>query len=185
MKKPFIKNKTTDSDGVDEAQVADKAKDTSEIRSSDMSDDKAKAGSAQETQEQEVEALLSDLQRTRADFENFRKQVDIQKEQAKKLTEYATVLKLLPLLDDIDRAIVVYPKELGSLEKSLAKILGELKLEKMNTESGVDFNPDYHDAISMDDAEGAREVIAETLRSGYLYDGEVLRPAMVRVSHAD
>lgn len=128
-------------------------------------------------------SLLADLQRTRADFENYRKQVEIQREQAKAMAVNAAVLKLLPLLDDIDRAIVAYPEQLGALGKSLGKALGELKLAKMDTKVGVEFNPDYHDAISMDDAEGSREVIAETLRSGYLYEGKVLRPAMVRVTH--
>ena len=133
----------------------------------------------------EVASLVDDLQRTRADFENYRKQVEIQREQAKSMAVNATVLKLLPLLDDIDRAILAYPEQLGSLKKSFEKSLDGLKLVKINTEPGVDFNPDFHDAISMDDAEGVREVIAETLRPGYLYEGEVLRPAMVRVTHTN
>ena len=131
----------------------------------------------------EVTSLLNDLQRTRADFENFRKQVDFQREQAKANAEYATVMKLLPLLDDIDRAIAAYPEQLGSLSKSLAKSLKELHLQKLDTKPGVDFNPDFHEAVSMDDSEGSREVIAETLRPGYSYRDIVLRPAMVRVTH--
>lgn len=129
-------------------------------------------------------SLLQDLQRTRADFENFRKQVDIQREQAKSLARNATVLKLLPLLDDMDRAISAYPDQLSSLAKSFEKTLKELNLQKIDSTPGVDFNPDFHDAISMDDSDGSREVIAETLRSGYLYEGEVIRPAMVRVTHS-
>ena len=128
-------------------------------------------------------SLLSDLQRTRADFENFRKQVDLQREQARALAKNATVLKVLPLLDDIDRAISTYPEQLGALSKTLSKTLSELGLEKIDTSEGVDFNPDLHDAISMEEGEGEREVVAETLRTGYLYEGEVLRPAMVRVTH--
>lgn len=130
-------------------------------------------------------SLLSDLQRTRADFENYRKQVEIQREQAKAMAVNATVLKVLPLLDDIDRAISAYPEQLGALEKSLLKSLDTLGLRKIDSQPGVEFNPDFHDAISMDDAEGAKEVIAETLRSGYTYEGEVVRPAMVRVTHRD
>ena len=135
--------------------------------------------------ELKIASLVSDLQRTRADFENFRKQVEIQREQAKAVAVNGTVLKLLPLLDDIDRAILAYPEQLGALSGSLAKTLGELGLTKIDSEPGVEFNPDFHDAISMDDSEGTKEVIAETLRAGYTYDGEVVRPAMVRVTRAD
>ena len=124
--------------------------------------------------------LTNDLQRTRADFENFRKQVELQKEHEKSATKLATAMKLLPLLDDLDRAINAYP-ELQPLEKSLEKTLSELKLQKIDSTENVDFNPDFHDAISMEDGEGEREVIAETLRPGYFYENEVLRPAMVKV----
>ena len=127
--------------------------------------------------------LTNDLQRTRADFENFRKQVDLRREQAKALAEAATVMKLLPLLDDISLAIAAHP-ELKPLEKTLEKTLKELKLEKINSAPGTDFNPDLHDAVTMEDGTGDREVITETLRPGYLYNGSTLRPAMVKVGYS-
>ena len=128
-----------------------------------------------------VAELLADLQRTRADFENFRKQVDLQREHAKTAAVNATVLKFIPLIDDIDRALAAYPEQLTALSGSFAKTLSSLDLAKIDTTPGVDFNPDLHEAVSMADGDGDREVIAETLRPGYLYQGQVLRPAMVRV----
>lgn len=129
--------------------------------------------------EAKVVELTADLQRTRADFENFRKQVEIQKESAKNLARNATVIKFLPLLDNLDRAFVNY-EELKPLEKSLVKTLQDLNLAKIPSEEGVEFNPDLHEAV-MVEGDGEKEVIAETLRSGYYYEGEVLRPAMVKV----
>lgn len=126
-----------------------------------------------------IAELTNDLQRTRADFENFRKQVEMQKENERKVTKFATVYKVLPLLDDLDRAIASYD-ELKPLEKSLEKTLKELQLAKIMSDEGVEFNPDLHDAV-MVDGEGEKEVIAETLRPGYYYGEEVLRPAMVKV----
>ncbi len=126
-----------------------------------------------------IAELTNDLQRTRADFENFRKQVEAQKENAKKTTQLATVYKILPLLDDLDRAISSY-EELSPLSKSLEKTLNELKLIKIVSDEGVEFNPDLHDAV-MVEGEGEKEIIAETLRPGYYYENEVLRPAMVKV----
>ena len=123
--------------------------------------------------------LTGDLQRTRADFENFRKQVEIQKENEKRAARFATVYKILPLIDDMDRAIKTYA-ELMPLEKTLQKTLDELGLVRISSDEGVEFNPDVHEAM-MVEGEGQKEVIAETLRPGYYYEKEVLRPAMVKV----
>lgn len=134
--------------------------------------------------DEQISELTNDLQRTRADFENFRKQVEAQREQAKNLAANATVMKLLPLLDDISLAIAAH-EELQPLEKTLAKTLSELGLELIESKPGTDFNPDIHDAITMEeDGEGEREVVLETLRPGYLYNGQTLRAAMVKVGRA-
>ena len=127
--------------------------------------------------------LIGDLQRTRADFENFRKQVDLQREQAKNVSKHATVSKFLPLIDDMSRAIKAHPDLLSPVQKTLDKTLKSLNLSRIDSNVGTAFNPEYHNAISMDDGEGEKEVIAEELIPGYLYEGQVLRAAMVRVKH--
>ena len=127
----------------------------------------------------EKEELIADLQRTRADFENYRKQIEIQKENERRAVKLATVMKFLPLLDDMDRAIATY-KELAPLEKSLEKSMKDLGLSKISSEVGSEFNPDLHEAVTME-GDGEKQVIAEVLRPGYFYDEEVLRPAMVKV----
>ena len=132
---------------------------------------------------EKIEELTNDLQRTRADFENYRKQVELQKESEKNAVRLATVYKVLPLLDDLDRAMAVYQNELAPLQKSLEKTLKELGLAKIQSEVGAEFNPDLHDAV-MVEGDGAKELVSETLRPGYYYEGEVLRPAMVKVKKA-
>lgn len=127
----------------------------------------------------EKEELIADLQRTRADFENYRKQIEIQKENERKAVRLSTVMKFLPLLDDMDRAIATY-KELAPLEKSLEKSMKDLGLSKIPSEIGSEFNPDLHEAVTME-GDGEKQVIAEVLRPGYFYEQEVLRPAMVKV----
>lgn len=127
-----------------------------------------------------VEELTNDLQRTRADFENYRRQVEQQKLQYGNVVKNATVMKLLPLIDDIDRAIAAN-ENLQPLAKSLEKTLKELSLERVETAAGTPFNPDLHEAV-MVEGEGEKEVVAETLRAGYRYDGELIRPAMVKVT---
>jgi len=131
--------------------------------------------------EAEKMELLNDLQRTRADFENFRKQVDVQKEQAKKIAHDSTILKVLPLIDDMSRAIASNPEALAPVAKTLEKTMADLGLSRIETKEGTEFNPDLHDAISMEESDGEKEVVAEELRPGYFYNNEVLRAAMVRV----
>ena len=128
-----------------------------------------------------LEELTADLQRTRADFENYRKIVEKDKENIKKLATFATVEKFLPLLDDLDRAISAYPNELGPLGKNFEKSLKNLGLEKIETKEGTEFDPALHEAVLFEEGDGEKEVIKETLRPGYKYDGEVLRAAMVKV----
>ena len=136
------------------------------------------AAKSDETDAKIVE-LTNDLQRTRADFENFRKNVEKDRENVKALATHATILKFLPLLDDLDRAIATYP-ELKPLAKNFDKALKSLDLAKIDTTPGVEFDPKLHEAV-MTEGDGEKETVGETLRPGYLYAGEVLRPAMVRV----
>ncbi len=128
---------------------------------------------------QEILELTNDLQRTRADFENFRRRAEERQEAAKQSAQLATVYKLLPLLDDLGRAIGTY-QELAPLAKSLEKTLSELGLKTVSARSGEEFDPDIHEAVSVE-GEGEREVVGEVLREGYYYEGELLRPAMVKV----
>ena len=147
--------------------------------------DKESAPINKEVNEFEAKAneYLADLQRTRADFENFRKQTDLQREQAKSISEQATVLKFLPLIDDMARAIEANKEALGPLEKTFEQTLKSLDLEKIVTKPGTSFDPALHEAVMVEEGEGDKEVVAAELRSGYKYKGEVLRAAMVKVTH--
>ena len=129
----------------------------------------------------EIAALTADLQRTRADFENFQKVVETQKQQYANVVKITTITKLLPLLDDIDRAFEAHPDTLGPISKNLDKTLAGLNLVKIPSAPGTPFNPDLHEAIAVS-GEGEQELIAEPLRPGYCYEGETLRPAMVKVA---
>ena len=134
-----------------------------------------------EQQDAKIAELINDLQRTRADFENFRRQNDIQREQDRNYAKLDTVKKFLPLIDDFERAIQAQPKVLSPLSKNFEKTLKSIGLQKIDSAIGTEFNPDLHEAISVD-GDGDKETIAETLRAGYYYGDEVLRTAMVRVS---
>ena len=136
--------------------------------------------------------LKNDLQRTRADFENYRKNVENRVSAAQALGEKKAVLALLPIIDDIERAIAHLPSDLADnawaqsvvkMNKNLEKSLSKIGVEKINSKTGTVFDPEIHHAIQIDeDSDGDEEIVAEQLQSGYKMRGEVLRAAMVKVS---
>lgn len=142
--------------------------------------------------EQQIAELTLDLQRTRADFENYRKRADIEKLASRESGQASAVVKLLPVIDNIERAIAYTPEELkenpwvqsvGNLVKNLDKSLESLNLKRIESTTGTVFDPELHEAIQFDeDAEGETEVIAEELQAGYLLGPKVIRHAMVKVT---
>jgi molecular chaperone GrpE len=149
-------------------------------------------GKQQEELEQQIGELTQDLQRTRADFENYRKRVEGEKNAAREAGQMSMVLKLLPVIDTIERAVGHMPAELqedkwaqgvAGIAKNLQKTLEGLNLQRIEAAPGTEFNPELHEAIQFDeDATGEKEVITEELQAGYLLNGQTLRPAMVKVT---
>lgn len=157
-----------------------------------MTEKKPKKDTIQNEFEQQIGELTLDLQRTRADFENYRKRVDAEKVAARASGQAGTILKLLPVIDNIERAIAYTPEDLkdnkwvqgvGNLVKNLEKSLESLNLIRIEAKPGTEFNPELHEAIQFDeDAKGEKEVIEEELQAGYTLNGHVIRHAMVKVT---
>lgn len=153
---------------------------------------KSKNDAIQNEFEQQLGELTLDLQRTRADFENYRKRVDAEKQAARESGQASAIVKLLPVVDNIERAIAYTPEDLkdnawvqsvSNLVKNLEKSLESLNLTRIDAKVGTPFNPELHEAIQFDeDAEGETEVIADELQAGYLLNGNVIRHAMVKVT---
>lgn len=150
----------------------------------------AKPKKQAELEEKLVDAI-ADLQRTRADFENFRRRSELDKANARSAGQTSAILKLLPVIDNIERAVGHMPENLkddkwaqgvAGLSKNLDKSLNDLNLTRIDAKPGVAFNPDLHEAIQFDDSEGEHEVIAEELQSGYLLGEAPIRHAMVKVT---
>ena len=146
----------------------------------------------QEELETRVNELTQDLQRVRADFENYRKRVEQEKEMARASGKVGAIMKLLPVIDNIERAITHTPDDLkenkwaqgvAGLVKNLEKSLESLNLARIEAKPGTKFDPEFHEAIQFDEeAEGDREVIAEELQSGYKLGDDVIRHSMVKVT---
>lgn len=152
----------------------------------------ASKGKKTDELEQQIAELTGDLQRTRADFENYRKRVEMEKTAAREAGQSTAILKLLPVIDNIERAVMHVPQDLtenkwaqgvAGLAKNLDKSLEALNLKRIEASEGTEFNPELHEAIQFDeDAEGEKEVIATELQAGYLLNGRPIRHAMVKVT---
>jgi molecular chaperone GrpE len=156
--------------------------------------EKSKKSIKKPASNKKVDELTADLQRTRADFENYRKRVEQEKIATYSSGKASAIMQLLPVIDNIERAISHTPEDIkdnpwaqgvAGLVKNLEKSLSGMKVKRIDAKKGTIFNPEFHEAVQFDeDAEGDNEVIDAELQAGYLLDGETIRPAMVRVTRS-
>jgi len=139
--------------------------------------------------EQQVQELTEALQRERADVTNVRRRHEEQVAGLKNVVKADVVRGLLPVIDNFERALKHVPEDLQgheyvngiqSIVKQFEKTLTDIGVERIKT-VGEPFDPQYHEAVSMDDGDGAEEVVSEELQAGYRLGDEVIRHAMVRV----
>jgi molecular chaperone GrpE len=136
----------------------------------------------------EVSELKDALLRRRADFENYRRRVERDRDAAAAEAEAGVLRKVLGTVDNLERALAATGTE-SSLREGVALTLRELLalLESLGVVTldplGERFDPAYHQAILHEPAPGfARGTVAEVYRKGFTYKGRLLRPAMVKVA---
>jgi len=140
----------------------------------------------------ETEAKLAESvdgwQRSQADFQNYRKRVERDNEMMKANMKGDIVKKILPLLDDLERAMQNRPTDepwadgVGLVVRKFQTTLESEGVTRIEAE-GVEFNPNFHEAISNEPSEEVESghVIA-VVQNGYMLGERVIRPALVRVA---
>jgi len=140
--------------------------------------------------DESVLELTADLQRVQADFINYRRRAEEDRVRALYTGKEQAVMALLPVLDNIERAIAHEPadikdhawvKGIAGVAQQLESQLESIGLRKIGV-VGEPFDPNLHDAVGMDDAEGETEVIAVVHQTGYKFGDTIIRPAMVQVT---
>ena len=131
------------------------------------------------------------LLRLRADFENFKNRVDRTREATEQLAAAQLVARLLPVLDNFERALAA-AREVGGdpafqdgIGLIFRQLLDELRKEGLMAVDtvGEPFDPEVHEALSTTDVSGLpSNTVVEELQRGYLLHGRLLRPALVKVS---
>jgi molecular chaperone GrpE len=134
--------------------------------------------------EAKVAELTADLQRLHAEYANYRKRVERDREVMQAAAVGAAITELLPVLDDIERA-----REHGELEgafrtvgETLESTLAKLGLERFGA-AGEGFDPLVHEALTSEENDAVSEPTVVTVyQPGYRFADRVLRPARVAVA---
>lgn len=142
-------------------------------------------GAAEEpAADERVAELTADLQRVSAEYANYRKRVDRDREAIRDIAAGTVVSELLPVLDDIGRAREhgEYEGALRSMGDALEAVVVRLGLEAFG-EVGDEFDPTVHEAMTHSADEGHPvPQVAMVYQVGYRFRGRVLRPARVGVA---
>ena len=141
--------------------------------------------------EAQAAEYLDGWQRAKAEFDNARKR--LQRDRVEAYTNAAVdyAQKLLPILDDFDRALENVPPEIEEdswfeglvlVKRKLHAILDGLEVEPIEA-LGQPFDPSFHEALALQDAEDVESgMVIEELQTGYRRGDRVIRPALVNVS---
>jgi len=131
------------------------------------------------------------LKRARADLINYQKRVEREREALRKFALQEFLAELLPMVDDLQRAIAVgrnHPdvetllQGMKMLEGKLGKLLEQRGVKVIET-VGKPFDPGYHEAVAQEETEEHCDLtVLEELQKGYMIHDRVLRPARVKVS---
>lgn len=137
----------------------------------------------------ENEKYYEHLQRTAAEFDNYKKRVSKEKEKIYSLAVGDVVTKFIAVLDNLDKAVeaeTTDPKAKEGIElihKQMVDLFKNLSVEQIATIKET-FNPEYHDAVMhVEDKNFGEQEIVEELRCGYKMGDRVLRHAMVKVAN--
>jgi molecular chaperone GrpE len=134
---------------------------------------------------------LEGWQRARAEFANYRRRVEGEREELRQASNRALLLKLLPVVDDFERAFQTMPEELAEMPwvNGIRMIFRKLQalLESENVSpieaTGQHFDPVWHEAVMQEETtEYPDEHVIEEMQRGYRLGQRVLRPSMVKVA---
>lgn len=146
-----------------------------------------------ETEElrEQVEAEQNKYLRLLADYDNFKRRTQKDKEIANKFRSQSLLSDLLPVLDNFERAMSVTTnseesasllKGLEMVQKSLIEAVSREGLEEIKA-VGEPFDPNFHQAVMQEKDDSAEPgTVLQELQKGYILKGRVLRPAMVKVN---
>ena len=175
-----------------EAQEQEKANDElKEMTKEELFLEYVKLQEHLKTREESEKQIQQQYLRLQADFENFRKRTLREKEELRKLASKSIIEDLLPVLDNLHRALEA-GKQKGDLDKFIQgvdmiysqfwDVLQSKGLECIDCK-GKEFDPEIHQAVMQKEVTGEEDnIVLDEIQKGYLLNGKLIRPSMVSVS---
>ncbi len=174
----------------------EKEETTEETEVVDATEESVEETSAEEADEvtllkQQLEEEKNRYIRLLADFENYKRRVQLDKEADTKYRAQSVLTDILPVLDNLERALAIQPttEEAISLTKGVDMVYRSLQtaLEKEGLEpiksEGVQFDPNLHQAVMQEKDESQESgIVLQELQKGYKLKDRILRPSMVKVN---
>jgi len=129
----------------------------------------------------QYEKIKDDYLRLAAEFDNYKKRTEKEKENIGAASVAYFINSLFPLIDNFEMAMSQeeISKELETFNNLLTSVLEGLQVEEIGT-IGENFDPSIHEAVEHS-GEGDTQIVETILRKGYLFQGNLIRPAMVKV----
>jgi molecular chaperone GrpE len=152
-----------------------------------MVEKKQKETKREKVQTDELKELL---QRTQANFENYRKQTEKRVTEIRKLAAKDTILQLLPILDNFELALKnskdekAFKEGIVLIHAQLNKMLENSEVKVIKTE-GERFDPYLHEALMKVESDKTEDEIVEEFQKGFTMSGEVIRHAKVKISSGE
>jgi len=131
--------------------------------------------------DKELEDLKDDNLRLRADFENYRKQLDKEKEQFAGLANEGLIKDLLNIVDDLERAAEMGEEGIGLIHKNFFKVLESNGLRRIEC-IGEKFDPYYHEVMCQEESDKEEGTVLEELQPGYILKDKVIRHSKVKIA---
>lgn len=141
-----------------------------------------------ENLKKELEAQKDAYQRMLAEYANYKRRTEQEKEQLGAFTRAEVIKALLPAFDNLERAAAApageeYKTGVDMTIRQLGDILKSLGLEEIEAQ-GAPFNPEIHNAVMREDANGVEpDTVTEVYQKGYKIGDRILRPSMVKVAN--
>ena len=187
LKEPVTEEPETEKETVSEPEAEVKE---AEAEAAENTEETSVAEEKKTKEQEKIEELEDRVKRQLAEFENFRKRTDKEKEQMFETGAKSVLEKILPVVDNFERGLSnIKPEEesdphVEGMRMIYKQLMTELeKLEVKPIEAvGCEFNPDFHNAImqvASDEYESG--IVAQELQKGYMYRDSVLRHSMVAV----
>ena len=191
MKNPFKNEDITDIE--EDAKVEEKSSEQDSEEISDKKEEQSDASGLEKLQA-DYETLNNQYMRLAADFENYRKRQDAEREALLRFGTENALKKMIEVLDNFERAekslesvedIAKYKESFELLHKQVIESLTKIGLEPINAQ-GQEFDPNFHDAVMQTPTSEHPEhtVIAE-LQKGYKFGDKLLRASLVNVATAE